>query len=57
MQIVSIGDNLHKMSNLVLWENMKNTSKYRMLKILPRVRCVKSNRHLLSLLCYQLDQD
>ena len=35
MQIVSIGDNLHEMSNPVLGKNNKNTSMCRLLKILP----------------------
>ena len=35
MQIVSTGDNLHEMSNLISWENKKNISKC--CKILPRV--------------------
>ena len=56
MQIVSLGDNLHEMSNPVFWEketicmkcqilfsgkNKKNISKCRLLKILPRVLSVK----------------
>ena len=41
MQIVSLGDNLHEMSYPVFWENKKNISKYRLLKILPRVLSVR----------------
>ena len=35
MQIVSIGDNLHEMSNPVFWENKKNILKCRLLKFYP----------------------
>ena len=38
MQIVSIGDNLHKMSKPVFWENKKNILICCLLKILPRVQ-------------------
>ena len=40
MQIVSLGDNLHEMSNPVFWENKKNLPKCCLLKILPRVLSV-----------------
>ena len=43
MQTVSIGDNLHEMSKPVLWENKKNISVCRLLKILPRVLSLKRN--------------
>ena len=42
MQIVSIGDSLHKMSNPVFWEKSENISKCCLLKILPRVLSVSS---------------
>ena len=40
---ISIGDNLHAMSNSVFWENLirKHISKCRLLKILTRVLSVK----------------
>ena len=42
MQIVSIGDNLHEMSNHVSWEyNEKNISKYSILDFLQRVLSIK----------------
>ena len=38
MQIVSIGDNLHEMSNPVFWKKEKKKKKMcRLLKITPRV--------------------
>ena len=40
MQIVSLGDNLHEMSNLFSGKNKKNISVCRLLKILPRVLSV-----------------
>ena len=44
MQIVSIEDNLHGMSNPVFWEkNKKNISKGWLLKILPRVQSLNFN--------------
>ena len=43
MQIVSIGDNLHEMSDPVFCKkNKKNISKCPLLKILPRVLGIKS---------------
>ena len=41
MQIVSNGDNLCELSTPVYWENKKNTSICRLLKILPRMLIVK----------------
>ena len=41
MQIDSNGDNMDKMSNIVLWENKKTVSKCRLLIIQPRVLSVK----------------
>ena len=38
MQSVSIGDNLHGMSNPVSWENKKKKSKCRLLKILSSAK-------------------
>ena len=37
MQIVSIGDSLHKMSNPVFWENEKDISICSLVIILPRM--------------------
>ena len=42
MQIVSIGDNLHEMSNSVSGENKKNISVCHLLKFLPRMLSVNS---------------
>ena len=41
MQMVSIGEHLHEMSNPVFWVNKKNISKC-LLKILPGVLSVKT---------------
>ena len=39
MQIVSIGDNLHEMSNPVFWEKIRKLFQY----VLPRVLSVKQH--------------
>ena len=41
MQIVSIGDSLHEMSNPVSGKSKKNISKCHLLKILPRMLSVE----------------
>ena len=44
MQIFSTGDNLHEMSKHVFWENKKNVSICRLLKILPSMLSVKHQK-------------
>ena len=46
MQIVSIGDNLHEMSNPVFWENKKNISKCHLQKNLFRMLSIKESNSL-----------
>ena len=46
MQIVSSGDKLHEMSNLVFWGNKEKYCNILLLKILPRVLCIKSPYHI-----------
>ena len=41
MQVVSLGDNLHKCQILFSRKNKKNISKYRLLKFLPSMQSVK----------------
>ena len=58
MQIVSIGDNLHKMSNPVFCENTKNISKCPLMKIFTRVLSVNKYASKVSLLtAFQFHQD
>ena len=41
MQIVSIRDNLHEMSDSVFWEKEENYFRMSLLKVLPRVLSIK----------------
>ena len=45
MQIVTNGNNLHEMSKPFFWENKKNISKYRLLKISHRNLSIKESWH------------
>ena len=49
MQIVSIGDNLHEMSNLTSGKSNKNISVFCLLKILPNMLNIKASRKILEI--------
>ena len=51
MQMVSLRDNLHEMSDPISWKNKKNVSKCCLLKFLPSMLRVNNNTSPIIQLC------